>query len=118
MNESDRAALAAGVALFNDQEFWHAHEAWERAWLTSEGEDKLFLQGLIQLSAAYHHVKRGTYSGGVRLFDAALRKLESFPLDHEGIGRGDAIAAAERHRKKIAAGDAIDAGEFPKLLYN
>jgi len=118
MNESDRSALAAGVALFNDREFWHAHEAWERAWLTSEGDDKRFLQGLIQLSAAYHHVKRGTYSGGVRLFDAALEKLARFPPDHEGVERSQAIAAAERHRKKIAAGDGIDPGEFPKLLYN
>jgi len=51
----------------------------ETIWLEAESEVHVFLQGLIQLAAAYHHVKRGTYPGGLRLFDAALQKLEGFP---------------------------------------
>jgi hypothetical protein len=54
----------------------------------------------------------------VRLFDAALRKLERFPDGHDGIDRRDAIAAAIEHREKIARGENIEAGEFPKLRYN
>jgi uncharacterized protein len=118
MNDHDRLSLLEGVERFNAEEFWHAHESWERAWLTASGDDKLFLQGLIQLAAAYHHVKRGTYSGGLRLFDAALEKLGKFAPGHEGVNRNDAVEAASRHRKKIADGDRIEPGEFPKLRYN
>ena len=110
--------LLEGMALFNERKFWHAHEAWERDWLIASGDDKTFLQGLIQLAAAYHHAMRGTFRGGVRLFDAALRKLEPFPAGYRGIDRAAAVAAAVRHRKKIAAGDAIDASELPELRYN
>jgi uncharacterized protein len=110
--------LLRGVELFNAQHFWHAHEAWEELWLHSSGDEKIFLQGLIQLAAAYHHVQRGTYRGGVRLFDAALRKLERFADTHDGIDRRDAVAAAIEHREKIARGEKIEAGEFPKLRYN
>jgi len=51
---------------------------------------KLFLQGLIQLAAAYHHVRRGTLRGAPRLFDAALRKLATFPPGYCGIDRSAA----------------------------
>lgn len=109
------SSLAAGVALFNAQRFWDAHEAWERLWLAAEGPEKKFLQGLIQLAAAYHHVQRGTYSGGIRLFDAALAKLGEFAPEYGGVGRAGAVAAAAAHRQRIALGEKIDPGEFPKL---
>jgi predicted metal-dependent hydrolase len=111
-------AIENGVALFNDHQFWHAHEAWEGIWLGAAGEEKVFLQGLIQLAAAYHHVQRGTFRGGVRLFDAALRKLERFANGYCGVDRAEAVSVALRHRGKIARGENIDAGEYPKLRYN
>jgi predicted metal-dependent hydrolase len=108
--------LARGVELFNAREFWHAHEAWEELWLVATGDEKQFLQGLIQLAAAYHHVKRGTSPrGAVRLFDAALRRLAPFPPLHDGVDRDDAVRAAARHREEIASGASIDGGEYPKL---
>jgi predicted metal-dependent hydrolase len=112
------SALIAGVEHFNTHRFWHAHEAWEVPWLRAEGDSRTFLQGLIQLAAAYVHVQRGTYRGGVRLFDAALKKLEPFPPGYCGIDRQAAVRAALRHRHRIAEGERIDPGEFPKLSYN
>jgi uncharacterized protein len=110
-------SVARGVELFNDRKFWHAHEAWEEIWLKSQGDDKQFLQGLIQLAAAYHHVQRGTLRGAVRLFDAALRRLEPFPANHFGVDRAAAVEAARRHRSCVQGGERIDAGEYPKLAF-
>jgi predicted metal-dependent hydrolase len=110
--------LHRGLTLFNDQHFWHAHEAWEELWLPATGEHKTFLQGLIQLAAAYHHVQRGTFRGGVRLFDAALAKLAPFPAGYGGVDRGEAVEIAAAHRQKIARGEKIGREEFPKLRYN
>ena len=45
-----RDSLERGAALFNTGKFWEAHEAWEEAWLELENEEKLFLQGLIQVA--------------------------------------------------------------------
>jgi predicted metal-dependent hydrolase len=113
-----REPLADGISLFNAHHFWHAHEAWEERWLQASGDEKLFLQGLIQLAAAYHHVQRGTFSGGVRLFDAALAKLEGFADGWAGVDRAEAVDAAKRHREKIARGENIEPSDFPKLGYN
>jgi len=113
-----RPSLLAGIALFNDQKFWHAHEAWESDWLVAAGEERIFLQGLIQLAAAYHHVQRGTFRGGVRLFDAALEKLAKVPEGYAGVDRGEAVTQAAQHREHIARNEHIDTIAFPKLRYN
>lgn len=110
--------LRAGVERFNAHEFWEAHEAWETIWLVTTGEEKRFLQGLIQLAAAYHHVRRGTFRGAVRLFAASLQKLEPYPAGYLGVGREGAISTAVNHQERIARGEAIDPSEFPKLRYN
>lgn len=122
MNEprgtSNQQPIAAGIDLFNSHHFWHAHESWEQLWLTGQGEEKRFLQGLIQLAAAYHHVQRGTFRGAGRLFEAAQTKLASFPEGYLGVDREDAVAASFVHRDRVARGVAIDASEYPKLRYN
>ena len=108
-------AIEKGVELFNSHHFWHAHEAWEARWLNASGDEKTFLQGLIQLAAAYHHVQRGTYRGAIRLFDAAFAKLGSFPPGYAGVDRAEAVELARRHRTRIAEEDEIDAREYPRL---
>jgi len=111
-------ALAKGIALFNAHDFWHAHESWEELWLASSGPEKLFLQGLIQLAAAYHHVKRGTLRGAGRLFEAALAKLAPFPDGYLGVDRSAVVTASIVHRDRVRHGDAIGACDYPKLRYN
>lgn len=112
------SSLLEGIELFNAQKYWHAHEAWERDWLRAEGDLRVFLQGLIQLAAAYHHVQRGTFRGGVRLFDAALSKLAPYPVHFLGVDREEVVASAKKHRDRIARGEHIDVGELPKFRYN
>lgn len=109
-------SFARGVALFNQHEFWLAHEAWEEIWLTATGDDKLFLQGLIQLAAAYHHIKRGTHRGAVRLIDAALEKLSRISEGYRGLDRAVAEGAARRHKEALLRAAPIDSREFPELI--
>ncbi|HEX8152861.1 MAG TPA: hypothetical protein VF698_07045, partial [Thermoanaerobaculia bacterium] len=56
---------------------------------------------------------------GVRLFDAALKRLEPFPLVHCGVDRTEAEAAARRDRGWAAG--AVETGEkfseaYPRLV--
>ena len=50
-------AYLYGVDLYNFSYWWEAHEAWEGLWHQAEDTYRLFLQGLIQVSASlikYH----------------------------------------------------------------
>ena len=118
-HQPDYAALfLQGVTHFNNREFWHAHESWEELWLAAETDVEQFLQGMIQLAAAYHHVQRGTHRGAVRLFDAALRRLAPFPSDFSGIDRAPLEEAARRHRAQFEGADAderLHESQYPRL---
>jgi predicted metal-dependent hydrolase len=115
------ARLLEGIEHFNAMRFWEAHESWEEIWLHAVGDRREFLQGLIQLAAAYHHVKRGTLRGGVRLFDSALRRLAKFPEGYEGVATQEAVEAARLDRESAAGSLAAGAGipfaphAYPKL---
>jgi predicted metal-dependent hydrolase len=78
-------ALAEGLQLYDAGEFFAAHEAWESVWLLAQEPEKTFLQGLIQVTAAFHHLQRDNRLGTVRLLRAALRRLEPFPVYFGGI---------------------------------
>jgi predicted metal-dependent hydrolase len=115
-------AFMNGVTHFNALEFWEAHEAWEELWLVAETDVEQFLQGLIQVAAAYHHLKRGTFRGGVRLFDSGLARLSRFPAGFCGIDRTDVESASRVHqawareRLENADGDArLASGAYPKI---
>lgn len=78
-------ALAEGLRLYDAEDYFHAHEAWEAVWLTAPQPEKLFLQALIQTTVAMHHFTRGNLLGCTRLLSAALRKLEAYPPGFAGL---------------------------------
>jgi predicted metal-dependent hydrolase len=44
-----------GVRLFNAEDFFECHDVLEELWSETLGEEKKFLQGLIQASVALFH---------------------------------------------------------------
>jgi predicted metal-dependent hydrolase len=77
--------LAEGLQLYDAGEFFTAHEAWESVWLHAPEPEKTFLQGLIQVTAAFHHWQRSNRLGTVLLLEAALRRLDRYPEVFGGI---------------------------------
>ena len=80
-----QGALAEGLRLYHAGEFFAAHEAWEGLWLGAQEPEKMFLQGLIQVTAAFHHLQRNHPLGTTRLLQAALGRLEDYPARFGGI---------------------------------
>ena len=90
-------ALARGAELFNRGQYWEAHEAWEELWLELEDQEKLFVQGLIQVAAAGHKAFiQNQPTGCVKLLTTALEKLEPAPQDFLGVETRQFIAALRR----------------------
>jgi predicted metal-dependent hydrolase len=78
-------ALAEGLRCYESGEFFLAHEHWESVWLKCEEPEKTFLQGLIQITAAFHHLHRKNFKGAASLLRRALRRLDAFPAVYGGI---------------------------------
>ena len=75
----DQAAFDRAVRLFNERSFFEAHEDWEDLWREAQGEEKRWLQGLIQWAAAFVHYERGFYDTGfVKLIREGRQKAEGY----------------------------------------
>jgi hypothetical protein len=72
-------ALGEGLKYYRAGEFFAAHESWESLWLVAHEPEKMFLQALIQVTAAFHHLQRNNRLGASRLFERALVRLERYP---------------------------------------
>ena len=96
-----------GIEQFNRGEFFAAHETWEAIWLGASGRDKIFLQGTIQLAAAFHQRKRGNARGARSLLRRAIEKLKEFPAVYRGV-RVDRLQEQAEHWAKALADDAPD----------
>jgi predicted metal-dependent hydrolase len=78
-------ALAEGLRCYRNEEFFLAHEHWEDVWLKCAEPEKTFLQALIQITAAFHHLQRRNSAGAASLLRRALRRLERFPAEYAGV---------------------------------
>ena len=101
--EERRPILLAGIQQYNDGYFFEAHETWEELWLQSPQPIRNFLQGIIQMAAAFVHLVRREYPGTIGLLGAALEKLEGFPADYMGIDLARLVAEARRAHDELAA---------------
>lgn len=80
--------LAQGLHCYQKQDFFDAHEHWEGVWLKCDEPLKTFLQALIQVAAAFHHLEQGNVPGTASLLKRALRRLDGFPAEYEGVAVG------------------------------
>jgi uncharacterized protein len=106
-HEKDRL-YQKGLEAFNSAHFYDAHEHWEEVWLVTPNPDKMFLQGLIQVAAAFHHYSRANVLGTRNLLRAGLLKLDRFPDVHGGL---EIEALRQAVRGWLAD---LDAGEIPE----
>ena len=78
MSDRDWEDFNEGIVLFNKGKFWESHEAWEEVWKRHPEASRIFFQGLIQVAAGLHQLKRSIYHGVDKHFRNALWKLEPF----------------------------------------
>ena len=73
------ARLQEGIRLFNEQRFFECHEILEPYYQETEAENKPFLEGLIQLAAAFRLYREfGEIKGPVRMVHQALIRFENY----------------------------------------
>jgi len=70
--------LNLGIELFNDCEFFQAHDFFEEIWMECRKEDRLFFQGMVQISVGCFHFISGNYKGSLSQLDKGSLKLNNY----------------------------------------
>jgi len=74
-----------GLELFNQGNYFQAHESLEEAWRAETGPARNLYQGILQIGVAYYHILRGNYRGAVNLLQRGCNHLKGFPDVCRGI---------------------------------
>jgi predicted metal-dependent hydrolase len=104
-----------GLAHFNAREFFEAHEVWEELWLAAPDPEKIFLQGMIQIAAAFHHYSRQNLRGTKSLLVAGLAKIDGFPGDHRGLALAELRVESYEWAAALAAEKDLGRRKPPKI---
>lgn len=92
--------------LFNEQEYYEAHDVLEHIWLGSRGDRYLFYKALIQLAGGYVHLRHHhrepfhrihgkRLRPAARLFRRCAELLSNLPAHYEGLAVDKIIAVAD-----------------------
>ncbi len=111
-----------GIEQFNACFFFECHDTLEDLWHETRGEDRLFLQGLIQISVGFYHLSNRNFKGSASQFTRGLKKLERYRPVHGGIEVEQFsiavvpwLAIAEQGIRGEAL--QVDEAQFPKIQF-
>ncbi len=117
-----REQYELGIAEFNNGEYFECHDTFEDLWMHERGDQKRFLQGLIQGAVGIFHATRNNFNGSESQLTKAIDKLAGFPGRYSGVDvdalRNGLIALRLSIRKSTAKGSpSYNPDVIPKIDY-
>lgn len=111
-------ALLLGVALWNDERLFEAHECLEHVWHAAPHADRDFWQGVIQVAVGGVHLQRDNLDGALAILAKARDRLAGYPDVHRGVDVEQLVVFCVGARAALQdAGAVIEVGfpEFPMM---
>lgn len=96
-----------GIQLFNDHEFFDAHEVWEDVWHMAFGLKHEFYQGMIQCAVALEHYRRRNPRGVVSLYDSYRKHFREVPDRFMGLEVKPFLAAMHEALRPVLEADPL-----------
>jgi predicted metal-dependent hydrolase len=88
---------------FNDRYYFESHETLEDLWMVTPLPERTFMQGIIQLAAAFVHYARREYPGIIKLLDLSLEKLREFAPETFGVDVAALVDDVARVREEFVS---------------
>ena len=89
MNEdstkSFQDSLFTALNLFNNHEWYEAHDAFEEIWTSVDGDERQVIQGILQVSVSQFHLSKGNLNGATILLGEGLGRIKSRTKINLGI---------------------------------
>lgn len=77
--------IQQGIKLFNNSDFFEAHDHFEEMWNNAGREDRLFYQSLVQLSVGSYHLVSQNYKGALSQYRKGTSKLVEYIPSYQGV---------------------------------
>lgn len=115
--------IIRGIELFNDADFFAAHDFFEDLWIDSNTDQKFFYQGLVHVSVACFHLISGNVTGALSQYSKGKMKLEKYVPDYAGVDVENLIVSINKIVSEIQIGGKNNIPEdlvnkLPKINYS
>ena len=103
----ERKLYYDGITLFNEHEFFEAHEVWEDIWHMAYGLKFEFYQGMIQCAVALEHYRRSNPRGVVSLYESYNEHFKDVPPVFMGLDVKDFLSRMRRALEPVLSADPL-----------
>lgn len=105
-----------GIELFNDGQWYEAHDVLEDLWHETADPDRRVLQGLIQVAVAHVHLDRGNTKGATILLGEGLGRLSGVGLPDFGLDLEQLRQRVSNRLRMLQQGEDPASCPVPRLI--
>jgi uncharacterized protein len=84
-------SLTAGIALFNQGQYYDCHDVLEALWMEAESMEKSFYQGILQIAVGLYHLGNHNWRGATILLGEGVHRLRPFEPSYGGVAVADLV---------------------------
>ena len=84
-----------GINLFNNSDYFSAHDFFEDLWMEADIENRLFFQGLVQVSVGSYHLLNNNLRGALNQYRKSVAKLKNYTPVYMNVQTGILIEKVE-----------------------
>ena len=105
--DEERKLYYEGIRLFNDHDFFEAHEVWEDIWHMAFGIKHDFYQGMIQCAVALEHYRRSNPRGVASLYKSYQPKFAKVPDPFMGLAVREFLSKMQNTLSPVIGADPV-----------
>ena len=101
------------IKLFNNQQWYEAHDAFEDIWNGLDGDERQVIQGILQVSVSQFHLNKGNLNGAMILLGEGLGRIRSRLSIELGIDLCSFCSASDSLLNKLHLELPLDEKDVP-----
>ena len=101
--------------LFNNQQWYEAHDAFEDIWNTLDGDERQIIQGILQVSVSQFHLSKGNLNGATILLGEGLGRIKNRTNIDLGIDLDSFCKSLEELLRKLQHNNELSENDKPYL---
>ncbi len=102
--------------LFNNEQWYEAHDAFEDIWNTLDGDERQIIQGILQVSVSQFHLSKGNLNGATILLGEGLGRIKNKTNIDLGIELESFCICLEELLRKLQNKEELTKNDKPYLL--
>ena len=108
-------SLFIALKIFNNHEWYEAHDAFEDIWNSVNGDERQVIQGILQVSVSQFHLSKGNLNGATILLGEGLGRIKPRTKINIGIDLESFCRCLEDLLRKLQYKETLNENDKPFL---